>query len=50
MDREIKKTKDKVGDINFIENPIKVLVLYFGTEKLECEKSNWETKFEKAKK
>ncbi|VDI81457.1 blast:Transposon TX1 uncharacterized 149 kDa protein [Mytilus galloprovincialis] len=47
---KLKNCKDKVDNIKFTDKPVKVLGLYFGTNKAECAKLNWENKFEKAKK
>ena len=46
---KLKHCKDKVNDITFTDKPIKVLGIYFSTDKKECEKLNWESKLEKAK-
>ena len=46
---KLKHSKDKIDNINFSDKPIKALGLYFGNNRKECDKLNWETKFEKAK-
>ena len=45
----LKRSKDKIDNINFTDKPIKVLGVYFGLNKEECNKLNWESKMNKAK-
>ena len=47
---KLKHSKDKILDINWTDKPVKALGVYFGHNKSECEKLNWETKIEKMKK
>ena len=46
---KLKHCKDKIDNISFKDKPVKVLGLYFGINRKECDKLNWETKLEKAK-
>ena len=46
---KLKKSKDKIDNINFTDKPIKVLGIYFGLNKEECDKLNWDSKMHKAK-
>jgi hypothetical protein len=36
-----------VGGIKWTDKPVKILWIYFGHDKEECEKLNWENKIEK---
>ena len=36
-----------MGGIKWTDKPIKTLGIYFGHDKKECEKLNWESKIEK---
>jgi hypothetical protein len=42
-----KHCKDKVRGIKLTDKPVKTLGIYFGHNKEECEKLNWENKIEK---
>ena len=44
---KLKHCKDKVGGIKWTDKPTKTLGIYFGHDKEECEKLNWENKIEK---
>ena len=44
---KLKHSKDKFFDINWTDKPVKALGVYFGHNKNECEKLNWEPKIEK---
>ena len=44
---KLKSCKDKIGGISWNNKPIKALGAYFGHNREECEKLNWETKIEK---
>ena len=44
---KLKHCKDKVGGIKWTNKPTKTLGIYFGHDKEECEKLNWENKIEK---
>ena len=46
---KLKSCKDKVGGINWSTDPVKALGVYFGHDKEECEKRNWENRLEKMK-
>ena len=39
---KLKHCKDKVGGIKWTDKPTKTLGIYFGHDKEECEKLNWE--------
>jgi hypothetical protein len=41
--------KDKIGVINWTENPVKTLGIFFGHNKEECQKLTWEKKIEEMK-
>jgi hypothetical protein len=43
----IKHSKDKIEGIKWYEKPIKTLGVYFGNNKEDCEKLNWENKIDK---
>lgn len=45
----LKHCKDKVEGINWEESAIKTLGMYFGHNKLECDKLNWERKIQQIK-
>jgi hypothetical protein len=42
---KLKHCKDKVGGIKWTDKPVKTLGIYFGHDKEECERLNWENKF-----
>ena len=42
-----KHSKDKVENVKWTNKPIKSLGIYYGHDYIECEKINWEKKFEK---
>jgi hypothetical protein len=44
---KLKHCKEKVGGIKWTDKPVKTLGIYFGHDKEECEKINWENKIEK---
>ena len=44
---KLKHSKDKIEGIKWSEKPIKALGVYFGNNKEECEKLNWENKIDK---
>jgi hypothetical protein len=44
---KLKHSKDKIEGIKWYEKPIKTLGVYFGNNKEECEKLNWENKIDK---
>ena len=44
---KVKQSKDKVEHISWTNKPIKHLGIYFGHDKIECEKLNWENKIDK---
>ena len=44
---KLKHCKDKVGGIKWTDKPVKTLGIYFGHDKEECERLNWENKIEK---
>jgi hypothetical protein len=44
---KLKHSKDKIEGIKWSEKPIKTLGVYFGNNKAECEKLNWENKIDK---
>ena len=44
---QLNHSKDKREGIKWSEKPIKALGVYFGNNKEECEKLNWETKIDK---
>ena len=44
---KLKHSKDKIQGIKWYEKPIKTLGVYFGNNKEECEKLNWENKIDK---
>ena len=44
---KLKHSKDKVEGIKWSEIPIKAMGVYFGNNKEECEKLNWENKIDK---
>lgn len=44
---KLKSCKDKVGGVNFSEKPVKALGIYFGHNKEECDKLNWEKRINK---
>lgn len=44
---KLKNSRDKVDDINFTNNPVKVLGLYVGINKTECEQLNWNSRLDK---
>jgi hypothetical protein len=44
---KLKHCKDKVGGNKWTDKPVKTLEIYFGHDKEECEKLNWENKIEK---
>ena len=44
---KLKHNKDKVENIKWTNKPIKSLGIYYGHDYIECEKLNWEKKFEK---
>ena len=44
---KLKHSKDKIQGIKWCEKPIKTLGVYFGNNKEECEKLNWENKIDK---
>jgi hypothetical protein len=44
---KLKHCKDKVGGIKWTDKPVKTLRIYFGHDKEECERLNWENKIEK---
>lgn len=46
---KLKHSKDKISNINFVDKPVKVLGLYVGNNKKECDKLNWDSKLNKAK-
>ena len=41
---KLKSCQDKIGNITWSSNPIKALGIYFGCNKTECCKLNWENK------
>jgi hypothetical protein len=41
---KVKHSKDQIKGIKWSEKPIKALGVYFGNNKEECEKLNWEIK------
>jgi hypothetical protein len=43
---KLKHSKDKIEGIKWYEKPFKTLGVYFGNNKEECEKLNWENKIE----
>ena len=45
--RKLKHSKDKIEGIKWYEKPIKTLGVYFGNNKEDCEKLNWENKIDK---
>ena len=47
---KLKNSKDKVAGINWTNKPVKALGIYFGHNREECEKLNWENKIEKMNK
>ena len=46
---KLKHSKDKINGINWTDKPVKALGIYFGHNKNECEKLNWEPKIDKMK-
>ena len=44
---KLKHSKNKIEGIKWLEKPIKALGVYFGNNKEECEKLNWENKIDK---
>jgi hypothetical protein len=44
---KLKHSKDKEENIKWTNKPIKTLGIYYGHDYIECEKLNWEKKFEK---
>ena len=44
---KLKHSKDKIEGIKWYEKPIKTLGVYFGNNKEDCEKLNWENKIDK---
>lgn len=46
---KLKHCKDKIGGIKWTNEPVKALGIYFGHNKNECEKLNWEGKIDKMK-
>ena len=44
---KLKHSKDKIEGIKWYAKPIKTLGVYFGNNKEECEKLNWENKIDK---
>jgi hypothetical protein len=44
---KLKHSKDKIEGIQWYEKPIKTLGVYFGNNKEECDKLNWENKIDK---
>jgi hypothetical protein len=44
---KVKQSKDKVEHISWTNKPIQSLGIYFGHDKIECEKLNWENKIDK---
>jgi hypothetical protein len=44
---KLKHCKDNVGGIKWTDKPVKTLGIYFGHDKEECERLNWENKIEK---
>jgi hypothetical protein len=41
------KVSDKIEGIKWYEKPFKTLGVYFGNNKEDCEKLNWENKIDK---
>lgn len=46
---KLKHCKDKVCNVSFTNKPVKVLGLYVGINKKECDELNWSNKIEKIK-
>ena len=44
---KLKHSKDKIEGIKWYEKPIKTLGVYFGNNKEDCDKLNWENKIVK---
>ena len=45
----MKNCKDKIGGIKWTQNPVNALGIFFGHNKEECQKLNWEKKIEEMK-
>ena len=45
----LKNSVDKIEGIRWTDKPVKALGIYFGHDKLQCEKLNWEPKIENMK-
>ena len=41
---KLKNCKDKIEGIKWTQNPVKALSIFFGYNKEECQKLNWEKK------
>lgn len=46
---KLKNCKDKIRGIKWTQNPVKALGIFFGHNKEECQKLNWEKKIEEMK-
>ena len=46
---KLKNCKDKIRGIKWKQNPVKALGIFFGHNKEECQKLNWEKKIEEMK-
>ena len=44
---KLKHCRDKYANINWTDKPVKALGIYFGHDKNECDKLNWEKRIEK---
>ena len=45
----LKFYEEVINDISFVKGPIKALGVYFGHDKTECSKLNWQNKIENCK-
>ena len=45
----MKNCKDKIGGIKRTQNPVNAVGIFFGHNKEECQKLNWEKKIEEMK-
>ena len=46
---KLKNCKDKIRGIKWTQNPVKALGIFFGHDKEECQKLNWEKRIEEIK-
>ena len=46
---KLKNCKDKIRGIKWTQNPVKALGIFFGHDKEECQKLNWEKRIEEMK-